>query len=89
MTICLCRRAFGGCLWTQSGSWCALEINGSFRVELWKLEGAGGVFFHLTKFVVGDGSMIYFWHDMLCGGQSLKDACRSYLGSHVLRMVLW
>lgn len=50
------------------------------------LEEAGGVFFHL---VVADGSKIYFWHDVLCGGQLLKDACQSYLRSHILRMVLW
>jgi hypothetical protein len=33
-----------------------------------------GKFCNHTRFKVGDGSKVRFWHDLLCGDTVLKDA---------------
>jgi hypothetical protein len=37
------------------------------------LGGVGGKFYSHTRFEVGDGSKVRFWHDLWCGDMALKD----------------
>jgi hypothetical protein len=57
------------------GGWCSLEPTGSFGVGVWKNIKKGWVsFYHYTRFVMGDGSKISFWHNLWCGDTVLKVA---------------
>jgi hypothetical protein len=51
------------------------EPVGAYGVCLWKNILRGwGKFYSRTKFEVGDGSKVKFWHDLWCGDRALKDA---------------
>ena len=51
-----------GSLW---GGWCSLEPEGAFGVGLWKnIRKGWETFKGFTRFVVGDGTRISFWHDL-------------------------
>lgn len=54
------------------GSCNSKKSNGSFKAGLRKKirRGGVGVFSHPTRFVMGDGSKICFWHDAWHGDQS-------------------
>jgi hypothetical protein len=66
-----------GCLW---GEWCSLQSTGVFRVGLWKNIRKGWEnFLCHTKFAVGDGSRISFWHDKWCGDVALRQLFQFYL----------
>jgi hypothetical protein len=57
------------------GGWCFSEPVGAYGVVLWKNVRMGwGKFYNHTKFKVGDGSKVKFWHDLWCGDIALKDA---------------
>jgi hypothetical protein len=61
-----------GSLW---GGWCSLEPGGPFGVGLWKnIRKRWETFKGFTRFVVGDGTRISFWHDLWCGDTVLKVA---------------
>jgi hypothetical protein len=52
-----------------SGVWCSNGVNGSYGVGLWKfIRRDWEEFSRCTRFEVGDGSKINFWHDVWCGG---------------------
>ena len=60
-----------GSLW---GGWCSLELSRTFGVGLWKnIKKGWEKLTNFTKFEVGDGSKISFWHDW-CREQTLKVA---------------
>jgi hypothetical protein len=59
------------------GGWCSLKPTGAFGVGVgvWKnIRKGWDSFPHYTRFVVGDGSKISFWHDLWCGDIALKVA---------------
>jgi len=57
------------------GGWCSLEPTGAFGVGVWKnIRKGWDSFSHYTRFVVGDGSKISFWHDLWFGDIALKVA---------------
>jgi hypothetical protein len=61
-----------GSLW---GGWCSLEPAGAFGVGLWKnIRKGQEEFLGLSRFDVGDGARVKFWHDMWCGDTVLKEA---------------
>jgi hypothetical protein len=61
-----------GSLW---GGWCSLEPGGAFGVGLWKnIRKGWEAFKSFTRFVVGDGTRISFWHDLWCRETVLKVA---------------
>jgi hypothetical protein len=67
-----------GSLW---GRWCPLEPTGAFGLRVWKKIRKGCVSFsRFTRFVVGNGSKISFWHDLLCGDTALKEAFPALFG---------
>ena len=54
-----------GSLW---GGWCSLEPVGAYGVGLWKnIRKGWETFKGFTRYVVGDGTRISFWHDLWCG----------------------
>lgn len=54
------------------GQWCSMEVQGFMVLNGGKtLED--GVFYRHTRFMVGDGSRIRFWHDIWHGDRALKD----------------
>jgi hypothetical protein len=56
---------WGGCY--------SLKPTGAFRMGVWKnIKKDWDSFSSFTRFVVGDGSRISFWHDLWCGGMALK-----------------
>jgi hypothetical protein len=71
-----------GSLW---GGWCSLESTGAFGVGVWKnIRKGWDSFSRFTRFVVGDGSKISFWHDLWCGNTALKVAFAALFGiAHV------
>jgi hypothetical protein len=61
-----------GCLW---GGWCSREPVGAFGVGLWKnIRKGWETFSGFTRFEVGDGVRIKFWHDLWCEDPVLKEA---------------
>jgi hypothetical protein len=63
------------------GGWCSLEPLGAFGVGVWKNIRKGWISFsRFTRFVVGDGSKISFWHDLWCGDTTLKEAFPALFG---------
>jgi hypothetical protein len=57
------------------GGWCSLEPIGAFGVGVWKnIRKGWDSFSRYTRFIVGDGSKISFWHDLWCGDTVLKVA---------------
>ena len=59
------RKKFG----ESQGGWCSGEVKNSFGTGLWKEIRKGWDMVNLNaKFVVGDGSGIRFWKDVLGGG---------------------
>jgi hypothetical protein len=55
------------------GGWCSSKPVGAFGVGVWKFIRKGwDSFSSFTTVVVGDGSMISFWHVLWCGGIALK-----------------
>lgn len=59
-----------GSLW---GGWCSLEHARAFEVGLWKnIKKGWENFSSFTRFQVGDGFGINFWHDHWCGEAALK-----------------
>ncbi|KAG6718914.1 hypothetical protein I3842_04G177000 [Carya illinoinensis] len=61
-----------GSLW---GVWSTSEGNGTYGVGVWKhIRQGWGVFSHQTRLVVGKGTHIKFWRDILCGEEALKDS---------------
>jgi hypothetical protein len=61
-----------GNLW---GGWGSNEVHGSYGVGLWKNIRRGWVEFSShTRFEVGDGFKIRFWHDVLCRDHAVKAA---------------
>jgi hypothetical protein len=56
---------------------CGVQVNllGVYGVCFWKNIGKGwGKFCSHTRFDIGDGSKIRFWHDLWCGDLALKEA---------------
>jgi hypothetical protein len=63
------------------GGWCSLEPTGAFGVGVWKNIKKGWISFsRFTRFVVGVGSKISFWHDLWCGETTLKEAFPALFG---------
>jgi len=63
------------------GGWCSLEPTGAFGVGVWKnIRKCWISFSRFTRFVVGDGSKISFWHDLWCGDTTLKVAFPALFG---------
>jgi hypothetical protein len=57
------------------GGWCSNEPLGAFGVGLWKnIRRGWEKFSSHTRFEVGDGSKVRFWHDLWCGDMALKEA---------------
>jgi hypothetical protein len=57
------------------GGWCSSELVGAYWVSLWKnIRKGWGKFCHHTRFEVGDGSNVKFWHDLWYVDMALKDA---------------
>jgi hypothetical protein len=55
------------------GGWCSNEVHGSYGVSLWKnIRRGWREFSSHTRFEVGDGSKIRFWHDKWYGDRSLR-----------------
>jgi hypothetical protein len=63
------------------GGWCSREPVGAYEVGFWKniMRGWGKVSSH-TRFEVGDGSNIRFWHDLWCEDMALKEAFPGLFG---------
>jgi len=63
------------------GGWCSLEPTGAFGVGVWKNIRKGWISLScFTRFVLGDGSKISFWHDLWCGDTILKEAFPALFG---------
>jgi hypothetical protein len=63
------------------GGWCSLEPSGAFGVGVWKNIRKGWISFsRFTRFVVGYGSKISFWHDLWCRDTTLKEAFPALFG---------
>jgi hypothetical protein len=61
--------------------WCSLEPAGPFGVGVWKnIKKGWDSFSSYTRFVVGDGTKISFWHDLWCGDMTLKIAFPALFG---------
>jgi hypothetical protein len=57
------------------GGWCSNETLEVYEVGLWKnIRRVWGKFSNHTRFEVGDGSNVRFWHDLWCGDMALKEA---------------
>jgi hypothetical protein len=57
------------------GGWCSLEPSSAFGVGLWKYIRRGWRNFSChTKFEVGDGPKIRFWHEQWCEDVAFKEA---------------
>jgi hypothetical protein len=55
--------------------WCSLDPPGSHGVRLWKYIRKGWSLFRShTRFILGYGSRIRFWHDVWCAEMTLKEA---------------
>jgi hypothetical protein len=50
------------------------KLRGLLMLECGNIVGGGGNGLKLTRFEVGNGSQISFWHDVWCEDHSLKDA---------------
>jgi hypothetical protein len=62
---------YGG-VWDE---WCSLDPPRSHGVGLWKNIRKGlSLFCSRTRFILGHGSRIRFWHDVWCGEMTLKEA---------------
>jgi hypothetical protein len=60
---------------SQWGGWCFNEVNGLYKVFLWKFIRRGWEeFLRYIRFEAGDGSKISLFRDVRCGDQSLKVA---------------
>jgi hypothetical protein len=67
-----------GSLW---GGWCSLEPTAVFGLRVWKnIRKGWDSFSRFTRFVVGDGSKISFWHDLWCRDTALKVAFPALFG---------
>jgi hypothetical protein len=57
------------------GGWCSHVPNGAFGVVLWTNVRKGWeTFSGYTRFEMGDGTRISFWHDLWVGNMTLKTA---------------
>jgi hypothetical protein len=64
------------------GGWYSLKPSGAFGVGLWKNIKKGWKKFPChTRFEMGDGSTIRFWHNQWCGDVALKEAFPDLFGS--------
>jgi hypothetical protein len=55
--------------------WYSSEPIRAYGVGLWKnIKRGWEQFCNYTRFEVGDGSKVKFWHDLWCGDMALKDA---------------
>jgi len=67
-----------GSMW---GGWCSRELVGAFGVGLWKnIRKGWETFSGFTRFEVGDGERIRFWHDLWCGDSVLKEVFPDLFG---------
>lgn len=72
-----------GCL---RGGWCFHVPAGAFGVGLWKNVRKGlETFSGYTRFEVGDGTRISFWHDLWCGDMTLKATFPALFGIAVAK----
>jgi hypothetical protein len=71
------------------GWWCSNEPLQAHGVGLWKniRRGWGKLSSH-TRFEVGEGFNVRFWHDLWCGDMTLKDAFPVLFGIVCVRMLL-
>jgi hypothetical protein len=61
-----------GSLW---GVWCSFALGGAYGVGLLKnIRKGWDTFKGLTRFEVGEGTRVSFWHDLWCGDLALKIA---------------
>jgi hypothetical protein len=65
-----------GCL---RGRYCSNVPTGAFGVGLWNKENVGRLSGY-TRFEVGDGTRINFWHDLWVGNMTLKAAFLALFG---------
>jgi len=64
------------------GEWCSNESHGMQGVGFWKnIRRVWGELSSHTRFEMGDGSKIHFWHDVWCGAKTLET---SFLDLHCL-----
>jgi hypothetical protein len=55
------------------GGWCSEVVRGPYVVSLSKnIRRGWDSFCPFLSFTVGDGSMVWFWHDLWCGDVPLK-----------------
>jgi hypothetical protein len=53
---------------SQWGEWCSNGVNRLYSMGLWKFSmKAWEEFCSFTRYKVGDGSKVSFWHNVWCG----------------------
>ena len=67
-------KTFSGKFGEEPGGWCSREGREAHGVGLWKsIRKVWGTFKAKTRFEVGNGRRIKFWHDVWCDDMLLKD----------------
>ncbi|RVW56591.1 Clathrin heavy chain 2 [Vitis vinifera] len=67
-------KTFSGKFGEEPGGWCSQEGREAHGVGLWKsIRKVWGTFKAKTRFEVGNGRRIKFWHDVWCDDMLLKD----------------
>jgi hypothetical protein len=57
------------------------EPIGLYGVRVWKnIKSGWGTFLSHSRFEVGDGASVRFWHDLWCGNNALKEAFPNLYG---------